>query len=866
MSPKLASLARILVLVPLLLPLLPLVSCGKSNSSVISGPIPVPAGSIDTVGDLVWRDDNGNGRIDAGEPGLPAVRVVLTDGSGLELDAIVSDGNGGYFLRALDLAPGAYFVSVETPDGYTPSPCSGPNKDSKCSPVLVTVHPDETLDDDTIDFGFVPPVPPCDSGSIGDLVWHDLDFDGIQDEGEPGLEAIRLVLRSLEDGEGFEQEVFTGPGGAYRFEDVLPGLYEVEVDESTLPPGFVPAQCDVGGNDAIDNDCSPALVEVGDATCSTVTLDFGYQSSGQGRIGDLVWHDLDRDGIQDGGEPGLEGIELHLLDVSGATVMTKTSGIDGFYEFLGVLAGVYTLEVDAESLPVHFVPSPCDAGGDDTLDNDCSGVTVVLQGDQNDPTVDFGFNSPYDGVIGDFVWNDMKEGHEPPDGIQDPSEPGIEGVVVEITDASGEYAGRSTTDGDGHYRVYGLAAGTYTVRYVEDSVPPSFFPTLCDVEGGDDALDSDCVPALSMLANDDSQDLTIDFGFTSTPFFGSIGDLLWYDNDCDGIQGPDEPGIPHIMMALKNLDNEVIDRKKTDELGWYEFRGLAAGSYVVEVDEVHFPPDAVPSPCDVGGDDDIDSECSPVLVTLETNEQVVTNVDFGYCFPCTSEIGDFVWLDLDANGLQDPGEPGIEGVCLILRDELGQELMRRFTDHDGFYAFRWLCAGTYILDVADESLPPNVVDSPCDVNGNANDDIDSDCRPVTFVVEFNGQGNDTIDFGFVESDQQNSQGCSQGYWKQPQHFGSWPPGYAPQTPFSDVFEDAFPGMSLLDVLSQGGGGLAALGRQVVAAMLNAETVAYELDPALVLALFDSLYPATNAQYEALKDYFESLNEQGCPLD
>ncbi|MDH3224417.1 MAG: hypothetical protein OEO23_11935, partial [Gemmatimonadota bacterium] len=64
------------------------------------------------------------------------------------------------------------------------------------------------------------------------------------------------------------------------------------------------------------------------------------------------------------------------------------------------------------------------------------------------------------------------------------------------------------------------------------------------------------------------------------------------------------------------------------------------------------------------------------------------------------------------------------------------------------------------------------------------------------------------------------EGCTPGYWKQPHHFDSWT-GYDPEDLFSSAFEDAFPGMTLLEVLKQGGGGLKALGRHTVAALLNA---------------------------------------------
>lgn len=114
-------------------------------------------------------------------------------------------------------------------------------------------------------------------------------------------------------------------------------------------------------------------------------------------------------------------------------------------------------------------------------------------------------------------------------------------------------------------------------------------------------------------------------------------------------------------------------------------------------------------------------------------------------------------------------------------------------------------------------------------------------------------------------DQSNpgTQGCTPGYWKQKQHFGSWV-GYSPNAQFSSVFEDAFPGMTLLEVLSQGGGGLNALGRHTVAALLDAASgIDYGLEPAQVIQKFNAAY--ASGDYETLKDELASRNERTCPL-
>lgn len=109
-------------------------------------------------------------------------------------------------------------------------------------------------------------------------------------------------------------------------------------------------------------------------------------------------------------------------------------------------------------------------------------------------------------------------------------------------------------------------------------------------------------------------------------------------------------------------------------------------------------------------------------------------------------------------------------------------------------------------------------------------------------------------------------GCTPGFWKQSQHFGWWTAPFTPSTQFSAVFEDAFPGKTLLQVLKQGGGGLKALGRHTIAALLNAASpdVASDATVAQVIAAFNAVYPGGDV--EGLKNIFEASNEQGCPLD
>jgi hypothetical protein len=124
-------------------------------------------------------------------------------------------------------------------------------------------------------------------------------------------------------------------------------------------------------------------------------------------VGDVVWHDLDRDGVQDAGEPGIPGVVLKLTGPSGAVtaidgtpVAAVTTDADGRYRFdrLPVLAEGqhYTVTIDAEASAealVDLSPTVAEAGGDratDSATGSADSGALVTNG-ASDLTLDFGF-------------------------------------------------------------------------------------------------------------------------------------------------------------------------------------------------------------------------------------------------------------------------------------------------------------------------------------------------------------------------------------------------------------------------------------------------------------------------------------------
>ncbi|MCI5223308.1 MAG: hypothetical protein D3924_11695 [Candidatus Electrothrix sp. AR4] len=115
----------------------------------------------------------------------------------------------------------------------------------------------------------------------------------------------------------------------------------------------------------------------------------------------------------------------------------------------------------------------------------------------------------------------------------------------------------------------------------------------------------------------------------------------------------------------------------------------------------------------------------------------------------------------------------------------------------------------------------------------------------------------------------NGDGCTPGYWKHEHHFDSWY-YYETDMEFEFVFDvDAFPNMNLLEVLQQKGGGIKALGRHTVAALLNASAlgVSYPLSFLDVITKFQTAYQSEDKSIiEDTKDELESYNEVVCPLN
>lgn len=605
--------------------------------------------------------------------------------------------------------------------------------------------------------GYVP-------AAIGDYVWMDVDRDGVQDVGEPGLGGVTLDLYSDPNGDGDPSDgtvigtAVTDGSGYYLFDALGEAGYVVSVTDSN---GVLTDMSLTTGS----TNPHTRVLEVGERY---LDADFGYAftDTTKAAIGDFVWSDADNDGVQDPGEAGIGGVSLNLLDVNSNIVAVTTTALDGAYMFVGLTAGTYRVDVTDTSgvLTGYSLTSGPQSCSDPTAD-----ITV----DEGEVYVmaDFGYFKSGLGTIGNLVWLD-----ENLDGTNDvANENGILGVTVDLVVDSnsngvwdtGESAiARSTTGSDGTYSFTGLPVddGDGDANYLVHVSDVHYVLALLYYRSyGSAGLDNNgqVDPYSVTLSSTSRTNLTADFGFGRGPAgenTGVVGDRVWYDLDGDGVQDPEEPGVPGVEMEIWQLKGNgsrdfLLGTGGTDANGIYLFSSVGTGvGYDVVVSSSNFSPGAILEGYSGTSQPDNEDTTDPSWGPAPNNMDLT--LDFGYwkTSAVAYSVGDLVWRDDDADGVYEPGngEEGIDGVTLELRYTNGTVLASGVTDASGNYSFTNLPNGDYVVVITDTS--GRLTGMTSTTGGDTHSDAVQDADNLTFDFGYRiGLVPAVLDLGVLKS-------------------------------------------------------------------------------------------------------------------
>jgi serine-aspartate repeat-containing protein C/D/E len=423
-----------------------------------------------------------------------------------------------------------------------------------------------------------------------------------------------------------------------------------------------------------------------------------------GRIAGTVYEDLLVDGDQDGTDPGISDVILHLQLWEGdwetgdyTTIDQTQTDVNGDYEFTDLEAGLYRV-VEATQ-PTGYFSVGADIGN---VDGDLRGAEdgkealehiEILGGDEG---VEYDFGEARLAELSGYVYHDQNN-----NGEFDPEEDPIPGASVVI-----HYEGvledpgpiELVTDADGFFSATDLPPGEYRI---EETTPEGYFDGLEKVgsAGGLDANpDGDRIDDIHLASNESG----VDYLFGERKFCTLAGNVINDLNANDQID-PGEPGIGDVTVQLYDANGVFVTEVLTEADGSYIFEELTCGIYSVkeiQPEEYNDGKDFVGTAEGILGEDEV----TQIQLIPGT---VAENYDFLEWSPAS--LSGHVYADDNNNEARDDTDSPIADVTLELFVE-GETVKTKTTttDENGYYEFTNLKPGrTYIVR---ETHPDGYVD------------------------------------------------------------------------------------------------------------------------------------------------------------
>lgn len=369
--------------------------------------------------------------------GLSGVRVALTRDSVLLAETVTAE-DGTYHIGSI--RPGSGTLTFDCPEGWTL-----PSGESTTHSIHIP-----QAEASTVDIHFLP------EATIEGAVWLEEAHDGVLSAGDLPLSdlSVELYLVTGEESSQLLHTVTTDANGGYAFEKLLPGDYSVLF--------LLPEDVILYDEDGIP----PFSLEMGETRHDDVPA---FRAA---RVSGSVWEDLDGNGLWDDDEPPLAAVSVALVHSDGRLLMKTETDELGAYQFEGIPPVPCSVRF---TLPSQYLFSaPAENGSIPALTDDFNASTDVYHLEMGQALNGISAGAQQRVRIGDLVWLD-----ENGNGLQETSEPGIEGVTVSLWAAGSDARDaalvmETATDANGRYRFDALRPGAF---YVVFTIPEGHLPT-----------------------------------------------------------------------------------------------------------------------------------------------------------------------------------------------------------------------------------------------------------------------------------------------------------------------------------------------------------------------------------------------------
>lgn len=449
-------------------------------------------------------------------------------------------------------------------------------------------------------------------------------------------------------------------------EDFVWTLTEMPASESasivlafanTLTSTIASFEAEIIASDVEDLDSSPNNNVLSEDDQQLFDFTNGTVGNGTGTVGDFVWHDFNGNGLQDAGEPGLQGLGIRLIDENQNLISETTSDQDGNFQFTNVEFGIYRLAFTLTELDMMFTLPEQDQLQETDSDADpVTGLTDLFELTEDNPTnlnMDAGYYYPI--LLQGFVYNDVNT-----NGTFDISESGIPGVSINVTSSSTP----SITLISGQNGFYEL-----------DDVPPGGYSISLAGVPNEIPITSD--PVLALETESEEQIDNLNFGLLLPPNDPPCVDTLYA---CTAplteieicIPNCDPDGNEVFIKDIESIFDCIVSIESNTCVSHLPLPALVVDTLLLEV-------------CDIVA---FDTMCVQWMIAIEISESCEGN----------NNIGDLVWEDSNSNGVQDAGEEGVEGIQVIATNTSGFEYFA-FTDENGQYEITNLPDDTYTVSL-----------------------------------------------------------------------------------------------------------------------------------------------------------------------
>ena len=498
-------------------------------------------------------------------------------------------------------------------------------------------------------------------------VYYDANESSSFDNGEDPFKDITVELIGA-DG-SVVATTKTDADGNYSFTGLDAGTYTVKVTKA----GEIAELTQTEDPDGTKDNASGAITLNADNPVRE-NVNFGYIK--KHAISGNIYLDQNRDKTKNTGDIDLSGVTVKLLDKDGNVVGTTTTDKDGNYSFTGLNDGTYTVQVDKTG-PLADKEQTEDPSG--KTDSRSQAITFTRT-DPDVTNVNFGYAEDY--TVSGTVYKDKDRSES-----LNNSEPGFDGITVNLLGEDGQVVATTTTKADGTYSFSKLPAGKYTVKVEPSDLLKSYEQTE-DPDGT-----KDHTSGVVQVNHDNPSVENVNFGYA--PNF-AINGTIYRDGDRDGKKGDTEGRYSGVTVQLLDKDGKVIATTTTDKDGKYSFEHLPDGTYSVKVVK-----DGALTDTDQTGDPDSKLDNASEPITLDEKNPTKGDVDFGYV--PNNTIKGTVYRDDNRDKMINGDEPGLERVSVQLLDEDGKVLQTLDTDADGNYAFQHLPDGKYTVKVVRSS-------------------------------------------------------------------------------------------------------------------------------------------------------------------